>query len=93
MNSKYCKGGSMIGHTLSEYTNVGTSPCCGEYVSHVTNKKCNVIKSIEENFPKTCQCKTDRCPCGFMISHRIDEVCNADESLEISVEDFIGKNN
>lgn len=68
-----------VGHTPDEYANVGIALCCGEYVSHASNKRCDVIETapIVDNSTKIkiCHCRADFCPCGDMISHKVSEPC------------------
>ena len=75
MNPKACTGTEQGGHTQAAYDNVGFSPC-GEYVSHVSNKKCDMSNVLVEVLPETvCTCRTDYCPCGEFLSHKISEPC------------------
>ena len=80
MNSNTCTGSGSIGHKPSEYNVVGFSPC-GEYVAHEGSKPCDVINMKTPpgptNDPHICTCRTDSCPCGEFISHKIIEVCTA----------------
>lgn len=73
-----CTGTGRIGHLPVEYGTIGISPC-GEYVAHDKNIKCNVIETTELKEsppgPKTCSCRTDSCPCGDFISHKVYDPC------------------
>ena len=65
-----------IGHA-GEYGKMGFSPC-GEYVSHESNKPCDLSDIVLEVLPETiCTCRTDYCPCGEFLSHKVSEVCTA----------------
>lgn len=80
MDRNTCTGSVSKGHKASEYNVVRFSPC-NEYVAHESNKPCDVINW--ETIPESnddfhiCTCRTDSCPCGEFISHKITEVCTA----------------
>jgi hypothetical protein len=80
INPKTCTGSGRVGHYDNEYTEIGFCPC-GEFVAHSSDRLCNVIETtdIKESSPepKTCQCRTDSCPCGDMLSHKVFEPCTA----------------
>jgi hypothetical protein len=50
-------------------------------VAHESSKPCDVIdmKTFPgpTDDPHICTCRTDSCPCGEFISHKIIEVCTA----------------
>ncbi len=74
----YCAG-TYGGSHDNEWGNIGFSPC-GEFVSHESDKPCNVIESTtitKITEPKTCQCNTGLCPCGSFVAHKVFEPCNA----------------
>lgn len=80
MNSNTCTGSGSMGHKPFEYNVVSWSPC-GKYVAHESNKPCDVINMETlpgpTDDPHICTCRTDSCPCGEFISHKITEVCTA----------------
>lgn len=64
------------GHA-GEYGKIGFSPC-GEYVSHDSDKPCNVIENTDnpEISPEVrCTCRTEKCFCGSFVSHKVSEPC------------------
>jgi hypothetical protein len=78
MDSTTCNASPRgIGHD-GEYGKIGFSPC-GEYVSHETNKPCDVINGVPVNDglidKENCTCMTDLCPCGEFLSHKVSEPC------------------
>jgi hypothetical protein len=77
-----------IGHA-GEYGKIGFSPCKA-YVAHESNKPCDVINNLKEDFTHECDCvvpgseKVSRsgcmstlCPCGEFLSHRVFDPCTA----------------
>ena len=80
MNSNTCTGSGNVGHKAWEYDKVAFSPC-GKYVAHEANKPCDVIKMETlpgpTNDPHNCTCRTDLCPCGDFVSHKVRAVCTA----------------
>jgi hypothetical protein len=76
---KDCTGSGLEGHG-AWYGKIGFSPC-GEYVSHESDKPCDVIegKIVNDNpiNPDNCECRTDSCECGDFISHKISDPCTA----------------
>lgn len=79
-NHKPCPLSPLGFHEDRWYGVVAFSPC-GEFVSHESDKPCNVTKddvvledSSEEHF---CTCRTELCSCGSFTSHRVSEPCNA----------------
>lgn len=84
MDEKDCTGSARFrdtnikGHSKAERESIGFSPC-GEYVAHAKDNPCDVMGMVIEAVPHLCQCRTDSCPCGMMISHKISEPCTAKE--------------
>ena len=77
MDKELCTGAGRQGHTQMAYDNIGFSPC-GEYVSHASNKPCDLSGVVVEVLPETvCTCRTDYCPCGEFVSHKVSEACTA----------------
>lgn len=56
-----------IGHA-GEYGKIGISPCRA-YVAHESNKPCDLINNLEENFTNECDCNDCKCTCGGCCSH------------------------
>ena len=82
INPDDCTGSQQGGHR-GEYGKVGFSPCKA-YVSHESNTPCNVIENITEDTPNNCSCippkspcRTEPCPCGSFVSHRVAQPCTA----------------
>ena len=78
--SKFCPSTGGTSHSDWEYIGVHFCPC-GEFVAHMSNKHCEVIKTTEikesSSEPKTCECRPDTCHCGDFLSHRVFEPCTA----------------
>jgi hypothetical protein len=77
-----------IGHA-GEYGKIGFSPCRA-YVAHESNKLCDVINNLQEDFTQECNCvvpgsnevsrsgcASTLCPCGEFLSHRVFDPCTA----------------
>jgi hypothetical protein len=77
-----------IGHA-GEYGKIGFSPCRA-YVAHESNKPCDVINNLQEDFTHECDCvvpgstkvsrsgcTTTLCPCGEFLSHKVFDPCTA----------------
>lgn len=75
---KPCSGTTTGFHQNNEYGKVGISPC-GEYVSHESDKPCNIIDNppAKNTEPTDCTCRSEACPCGSFISHKASEPCTA----------------
>jgi hypothetical protein len=77
--SKLCSG-TFSGNHDAWLGKVGISPC-GEYVSHESDTPCDVIENpIVSEYPITlenCTCRSEKCPCGDFISHKIADLCTA----------------
>lgn len=72
---KPCSG-THKGNHEGEYGVIGFSPCA-EYVAHEINVVCDVIDNPPtlnvDNTP--CTCRSEVCPCGDFVSHKISEPC------------------
>lgn len=80
-DSESCtSGGDGSGGHDGWYDKVGFSPC-GEYVSHESNKPCDVINGNPTNTgtinSEPCMCMTVFCFCGEFLSHKLSEPCTA----------------
>lgn len=77
-----------LGHA-GEYGKIGFSPCRA-FVAHESNKPCDVINNLKEDFTHECDCaetghkKNSRsgcvetiCPCGEFLSHKVFNTCTA----------------
>ena len=81
INTESCtSGGNSTGGHEGWYDKIGFSPC-GEYVSHESNKTCDVINGNPANDAKIntdpCMCMTVFCLCGEFLSHKVSEPCTA----------------